>query len=924
MKNRRNSKTTKNIYAWGGFSNVVNSAGDKLFGEGAQTMMGLTKGGTQLTNMGVGALSSIAGGLINKDGQSTFAGDALNQVGSLASMIPGVGGIIGAGVGVLGSAVNAGFGSKINKQFVNQTEGSINEMFNTSFDYSSLDNLQSDWSNLDLLNNVSRKQVGKDGWFRSKAKRKARKLNNQIDNANSFALDTFDHSLGNYNTMNMFGQMSNTYADGGPINNLLQPKDNTNVSNPKLFAENQRRERQDNLNKNLENPNTFLRAWLGADGTRAVKEDNIRYNLKKSNIPELFNDPKTLAKRDQERLIRNYDNIREYSYDSSYPNSKIPTGEIEDSIEANMRKNGAKPNLKFPHKSNKKWTSPVAGYYDMFEDYVFYNEPYQKNSTVPIHEKTHASSLHREEQTIRNIMDDIIDNYGESALYDKDYRSPGMYKYGKKYHDLSWEIMAKLMESRYRNKLHPNNRNITDEQVQEFKKTGNRNFEKRYSEQFLDSLYNKVAYNSGDSNNNSIYNNMNNIQNNIFAQGGEINPTSNTHGAGFSTGVTKINSGGSHEDNPNQGVPIGMDQEGNPNLVEEGEVVFNDYVYSNRIEADKEFIESVNLDKKYIGKTYAFIADSISMEAEERPNDPISLNGLNANMGKLMAAQEMQKQQEEMNKMSEVFNQMQNLNEDDAQALATELGMMEQPQEQAMTEEMPMEEQMPIGELQEPAMEDPMLQGFARGGNLFAGGGPKKSVYDIVFGNDETPNSGMYSSQFDVFGNNSLAPTKNNNKVTTQFEPKVVPYKNRFGSERDFGALNRMYNPNRNANRPNDFLSTMYGDAGTNLLATRNNTMSNPTLGNSIMSATNFDLGNPTQAIGKGSSAGKMSGLANFRYAPILGSLTQNVSDMFNKPDYSEVDRIEKAIKPISKIRGQRLNDYMIYNPLDESYLMNK
>lgn len=61
-----------------------------------------------------------------------------------------------------------------------------------------------------------------------------------------------------------------------------------------------------------------------------------------------------------------------------------------------------------------------------------------------------------------------------------------------------------------------------------------------------------------------------------------------THGANFDTGLTLISNGGTHEENPNEGVPMGMDLEGTPNLVEEGEVIFNGYVFSNRLKVPEE------------------------------------------------------------------------------------------------------------------------------------------------------------------------------------------------------------------------------------------------------------------------------------------------------------------------------------------------
>lgn len=112
-----------------------------------------------------------------------------------------------------------------------------------------------------------------------------------------------------------------------------------------------------------------------------------------------------------------------------------------------------------------------------------------------------------------------------------------------------------------------------------------------------------------------------------------------THGADFDTGLILVGNGGTHEENPNEGVPMGMDSEGIPNLVEEGEVIFNDYVFSKRLRVPK----AVRRKYKLRGTkplTFADAAIQMSKESEERPNDPISKAGLEDGMLKLMMAQE--------------------------------------------------------------------------------------------------------------------------------------------------------------------------------------------------------------------------------------------------------------------------------------------
>lgn len=118
-----------------------------------------------------------------------------------------------------------------------------------------------------------------------------------------------------------------------------------------------------------------------------------------------------------------------------------------------------------------------------------------------------------------------------------------------------------------------------------------------------------------------------------------------THGAEWDNGLRVIGNGGTHEENPMEGVPMGMDAEGNPNLVEQGEVIFNDYVFSNRLFADGGLLESFNLPKSYDGHSFAAIAEKLGDESKERPNDPISKRGLLSSMSRLQQAQEAVRQQ---------------------------------------------------------------------------------------------------------------------------------------------------------------------------------------------------------------------------------------------------------------------------------------
>lgn len=126
----------------------------------------------------------------------------------------------------------------------------------------------------------------------------------------------------------------------------------------------------------------------------------------------------------------------------------------------------------------------------------------------------------------------------------------------------------------------------------------------------------------------------------LAAFGGQLH----TNGADFSNGASIIEAGGSHEENPNSGVQIGVDKQGAPNLVEEGEVVYDDYVFSNRLRANDEVLGYANLPLKYRDTPFSDIAKKLLKPSEDQLNDPITTRTLKANMNKLRNAQEVFKQ----------------------------------------------------------------------------------------------------------------------------------------------------------------------------------------------------------------------------------------------------------------------------------------
>ena len=453
-KSNRPFTYNPHYYSWGGdFKNAL--GGTKPF-----DLKG-TFSGANVANMlkgglasGIGsAVGSIAGGAIS-GGLESGAGSAISNIGgtiggAISTVNPVLGGIVSAGTGIIGGLTNRMFGSKLNKEKIAEVEG-INKAMNTVMvDNSSADSIEDQWTNQDFGADFSKSDIGKDGWFGNKAKRKYKALKKQQDIARNRALTSYENAAEAADTQSDLNAMANFAAFGGPLG-----------------------------------------IWEGY-GSGA-----IGYELAKENLGI-----KALNAENKGRL-------------TSLPNSF-------ESPELNTFADGGTIHIK----PSKKGTFTAAA-------------------------KKHGKS---------------VQSFASQVLANKENYSPAMVK----------------------------------------KANFARNAAKWHS------------------------------------FGGDLN----THGADFTNGQTVIGNGGTHEENPMEGVPMGMDAEGNPNLVEQGEVIFNDYVFSNRLFADGGLLESFNLPKSYDGHSFAAIAEKLGDESKERPNDPISKRGLLSSMSRLQQAQENVRQQ---------------------------------------------------------------------------------------------------------------------------------------------------------------------------------------------------------------------------------------------------------------------------------------
>lgn len=223
-----------------------------------------------------------------------------------------------------------------------------------------------------------------------------------------------------------------------------------------------------------------------------------------------------------------------------------------------------------------------------------------------------------------------------------------------------------------------------------------------------------------------------------FALGGDMQ----TNGGDFSNGLSHIDAGGSHEENPYDGVQVGISSEnGQPNLVEEGETIFDDYVFSKRIKADAETKKKFHVGKK-TEISYADLSKKLEKESFERPNDPISQNGLKKQLHDLADEQERQKADD----MQEAFEQ---LPPEQQQAIMQQVAIQEQQAKEA--QQMQNEEQLQNAQqkeqfqgqqnngeqvVEEPDMEEENEEQInACGGKMNRfdkGGDMKKKIYNFL------------------------------------------------------------------------------------------------------------------------------------------------------------------------------------------------
>lgn len=420
------------------------------------------------------------------------------------------------------------------------------------------------------------------------------------------------------------------------------------------------------------------------------------------------------------------------------------------------------------------------------------------------------------------------------------------------------------------------------------------------------------------------------------AFGGDLN----TYGGTYNGGLEYIDNGGTHEQNPFNGVPMGTDRNGTPNLVEEGETIWNDYVFSNRLKVPETLTDKYKLSKDI---TFAEASKKLGKEIEETPNDPISKRTFNSFMQDLQQSQEEVKAKKELAKTKRQFNKLspqEQLGILNGTPVQEDNTMLSNPNEIVSNEP----QQFDDGGW----MFDNMWEGapeyqnsYLKGNIPYYQGKVSSKGYSVkdIEGTDNYKNFTKYAL--------TLPDNHNYWQTLSNKTGKDVTYlKNNYERLRNDGKLGWVHRTPKfnNISTQADTPFTIYqpldalgnqkpfnmlspygmGYSANDIVPFSDRVDAN---GNTVIDLKNKEfISTDTK---KKTNNKEDNGLLPtwMRYAPIVGSAIGAASSLLSKPDESSADAILTAAREAGQytpISFNPIGDYIQYNPFDRDYYINK
>ena len=420
------------------------------------------------------------------------------------------------------------------------------------------------------------------------------------------------------------------------------------------------------------------------------------------------------------------------------------------------------------------------------------------------------------------------------------------------------------------------------------------------------------------------------------AFGGDLN----TYGGTYNGGLEYINNGHTHSENPYGGVPMGTDRNGTPNLVEEGETIWNDYVFSNRLKVPETLTDKYKLSKDI---TFAEASKKLGKEIEETPNDPISKRTFNSFMQDLQQSQEEVKAKKELAKAKRQFNKL---------SPQEQLGILNGTPVQEDNTMLPNPNEIVSNEPQQ----------FDDGGwmfdNMWEGAPEYQNSYlkgNIPYYQGKVSSKGYSvkdiesTDNYKNFTKYALTLPDNHNywQTLSNKTGKDVTYlKNNYERLRNDGKLGWVHRTPKfnNISTQADTPFTIYqpldalgnqkpfnmlspygmGYSANDIVPFSDRIDAN---GNTVIDLKNKEfISTDTK---KKTNNKEDNGLLPtwMRYAPIVGSAIGAASSLLSKPDESSTDAILTAAREAGQytpISFNPIGDYITYNPFDRDYYINK
>lgn len=592
---------------------------------------------------GISGIGSAVGGAIGNligGGYSSGVGNALGSLGKVASVIPGPwGAAISGGLQVLGGGVNALFGSKVDAKRLGEANKEMSELNSFTSNATSLDDIKGPAATASVAG------IYKGGVWNKSAKKEQAALEERMRNARNFANNSVFNNVENLVDDQMNDALANYSAYGGPLGDSFGGALGLMQQNKYIDAINNR---SNAITKGLEamasqQPSTFTNRYAEGGFVNNFMQDPIAAAMnyiKQKDAEEAqaeamaaqeareqeFNNLQTrlinaetqnqglqALLEDQGRSIATLQEAQALQNAAAAQPQAVPTVEVEEPRPLEVLPTPSRAARKSSG-NNKTWNyiegqlRKSGKFNDVQIEGIKYN-------------------LQRESALNPNAVGDGGKAFGlgqwHGSRRPKDRSLAGqtqhlidtLSKFDGTSHWIGKGNYQGFMNAR------------TPEEAHYYITKG--------YERPAASILNKVKRDSDMS------------LRNLRAFGGELG----TNGTDFTNGLLQVNAGNTHERNPFGGVPMGLDSQGIPNLVEEGETVFNDYVFSKRLKVPNFMLKDLGLpEMKSHGRrhriTFADASKKLAEESEKRPNDPISMNGLQASLSKLMEIQEAERMKE--------------------------------------------------------------------------------------------------------------------------------------------------------------------------------------------------------------------------------------------------------------------------------------